>query len=71
MLTYRLIEQTDKKYIYEYTPEGNLRPGRVAFYSNGEMELIYDSEDDVKGYYRGHAFNGIEVGKESGVVAWC
>ena len=71
MLTYLLIEETTGRKVYEYYPEGNLNPGKVAFYSNGDKVLIEDSEDDFKGYYRGHAFSGIDQTKQQGTVAWC
>ena len=71
MLVYRLIEKTLEKKVYEYIPEGNMRPGQVAFHADGELEIIKDSEDDIKGYYRGHAFSGIDIERENGVVAWC
>ena len=70
MLTYFLESNINGKKIYIYYPDGNMNPGRVAFYEDGSMEIIEDSIDDVKGYYRGHALHGIDTSKESGTVAW-
>lgn len=71
MLKYRLESKNDERMIYIYYPEGYLSPGRVVFYSDGTKDAIEDSDDDVKGYYRGHALHGIPIGREHGTVAWC
>ena len=70
MLKYRIIERIGDKNIYEYIPEGNLRPGSLALYDSGKKEIITDSPDDIKGLYRGHAFCGIDITKDEGTVAW-
>ena len=55
-----------------FYPEGWLREGVVAFYSDGRREVLINSEDDVKGYYAGHALSGIlSQNKDKGTVAWC
>lgn len=72
MLTYELESVKDGRYVYIYYPENNKNaPGRIALYKNDRREIIEDSKDDFKGYYRGHALCGIPVGEESGTVAWC
>ncbi|MDD3186606.1 MAG: hypothetical protein PHT76_15050 [Anaerostipes sp.] len=72
MLTYKRICQKNNELTYEFYPDGNLKaPGVVVFYLDGTKEILKDSEDDVKGYYSGHALNGIDITKENGTVAWC
>lgn len=71
MLRYRLIEQKNGRYLYEFVPEGNLDPGLVAFHANGSLEIVKDSKDDPFGIYRGHAFCGIKIPIDSGTIAWC
>lgn len=71
MLTYKLESFNGEKYIYIYYPEGNKKhPGKVAFYTDGSREIISNSLADEIGWYRLHAFSGIEVGKSSGTVIW-
>lgn len=71
MLEYKLVSETNEKKIYEFYPEGNKsKPGKIALYANGEREMIQESSDDIKRYYAGHAFAGIDQTKESGTVAW-
>ena len=70
MLRYKLIEHKNGRYLYEYVPEGHLRPGLLALHENGEREIVKDSEDDYAGIYRGQAFCGIDITKEEGTVAW-
>lgn len=70
MLRYRLVENNNGRYLYEYRPEGDLRPGFVALHTDGTREIVKDSEDDFKGIYRGQAFRGIDLKKTEGTVAW-
>lgn len=71
MLTYKLESFDGEKYIYAYYPEGNKKyPGIIAFYTDSTREIIHNSSADEIGWYRGHAFSGIEVGKSSGTVIW-
>lgn len=72
MLTFELESVIDGKYTYVYYPEDNRdAPGKVILYEDNRREIVFDSKDDFKGYYRGHALWGIPVGKEWGTVAWC
>lgn len=72
MLTFELIERTAEYVKFFFYPEGNLRPGIVAFYPDGSREVISESEDDFDGYYSGHALSGIlKLNKDKGTVAWC
>lgn len=70
MILYYLVSENGQKRIYDYYPEGESDPGRIAFLSNGGIEIIKDSSCDVKGYYRMHACQGIDISKEKGTVAW-
>lgn len=72
MLTYELESFENGRYVYVYYPDDNRNaPGRVALYKCGKKEVIEDSVDDVKGYYRGHAIWNIPIGEKEGTVAWC
>lgn len=70
MLRYEIVSRENGKNIFAYFPEGNGLPGLIAIYDNGNLEIIEDSPDDFKGIYRGHAFYGIDISKDSGTVAW-
>ena len=70
MLDYLLKEKTEEKILFYYYPEGSNQPGEVAFYSDGRVEIVKDSPDDVKRYYAGHAVMGINKEKTSGYVIW-
>ena len=71
MLTYRLIDDNDGKFIYEYYPDGDENAaGVISFDKSGNPIKVVDSVADVKRYYAGHACRGISIGKENGVVAW-
>ncbi|MBR2547767.1 MAG: hypothetical protein IKF07_06220 [Eubacterium sp.] len=69
MLTYRIISRKNGRNVYEYIPEGDLRPGVIAIHDDGTREIVRDSEDDFKGVYRGMAFCGIDISKDTGTVA--
>lgn len=72
MLTFELESYENGRYTYIYYPEDNKKaPGRVVLFKDEHREIIEDSKDDVKGYYRGHALWGIPVGEKKGTVAWC
>lgn len=72
MLTFELEHFENGKYLYVYYPENNREaPGCVVLYEDEEREIVEDSTDDFKGYYRCHALWGIPVGQKSGTVAWC
>ena len=72
MLTFELESYENGRYVFIYYPNGDkTAPGRIAKYEDGKREIIHDSPADVKGYYRGHAFSGIDISKKEGTVAWC
>ena len=72
MLTFELLERTAEYVKYIFYPEGYLRSGVVAFYTDGTKEVLVDSDDDVKRYYAGHALGGIlKQNKDKGTIAWC
>ena len=70
MLKYRIVSRENGRNLYEYRPDGNGRPGFIAIHDNGKREIVKDSEDDVNGIYRGHAFSGIDISKDAGTIAW-
>ena len=70
MLTYRLLKEEDGAKFYTFKPEGTKRPGVVAFYENGDREVLRESPDDEIGWYKGHALWGIDINTDSGTVAW-
>ena len=70
MLRYQIVSRDNGRNVYEYRPDGEGRPGIIAIHDNGKREIIQDSPDDIKGIYRGHAFCGIDLSKDSGTVAW-
>ncbi|MBR2674303.1 MAG: hypothetical protein IKE52_02465 [Mogibacterium sp.] len=70
MLKYRLVKRENGKNLYEYMPDGNGRPGLVALHDNGTREIVSDSPDDFKRVYMSHAFSGIDINKDVGIVAW-
>ena len=70
MLRYKIISRENGWNLYEYRPEGEGRPGIIAIHDNGKCKIIDDSPDDFKGIYRGHAFWGIDISRDSGTVAW-
>lgn len=72
LLTFEILERTAECVKYIFYPEGCLRAGVVAFYSDVRREVLVNSEDDVKGYYAGQALSGIlSQNKDKGTVAWC
>ncbi len=70
MLRYQIVSRENGRNVYEYRPDGDGRPGFIAMHDNGRREIIEDSPDDFMGLYRGHAFSGIDISRDSGTVAW-
>ena len=70
MLTYALKKIENGARIYEFFPQGEKRPGVIAFYDNGEREVIKESPDDSIGWHKGHALWGIDTSLNNGTIAW-
>ena len=76
MVTFRLLEKTDHKVIYEYFPEGKEISGKVELdLDTGERKIIEKAE----GYMSSYAFHALsriekyrQAGefKETGMAAW-
>ena len=71
MLRYEFIRKVDKGYEYNYFPEGNKNaPGVVFIESKGKGHIIEESSEDFGERYAFHAIRGIDLSKNSGIVAW-
>ena len=79
MITYKMVENTEERYVWEYHPEGKEKFGLI-FYDKktGEYGLIKKAFEDQWEWdaYRGHMYNEIRrfiksgEFKETGMVAW-
>ena len=69
MLRYQIVSRENGRNVYEYRPDGDGRPGFIAMHDNGRREIIEDSPDDFMGLYRGHAFSGIDISRDSGTIS--
>ena len=71
MLKYKLIEKTENEFIYVYYPEGNEdAPGIIAISGHKKGRIVEESKDDIGKIYAFHAIYGLDVTRDSGIVAW-
>ncbi len=70
MLDYIVKERKEDYVSFYFYPEGSENPGVVVFYSNGKVDIVKHSIDDVKGYYACHAVSGINKDRDEGYVIW-
>ena len=72
MLTFETIEKTEDYTRYAFYPEGDKRPGMIDVFSDGHIEVVSESEDDVNSRYLKHAITAIpKMDTDKGTVAWC
>lgn len=70
MLTYKIIERTEKVISYSFFPEGKGKPGRITFSTDGNVLDVVSSPDDEIGWCVPHARH-IDITTDEGTVAWC
>ncbi len=59
MVVSKLIKRTDTEIVYEYLPEGNLRPGYIYIDLNTMKTQVEVSPDDYAKIFLKHACHGI------------
>ncbi len=59
MVISKLIKRTEDEIVYEYRPEGNLRPGYICVDLIAKKVEIEPSPDDKRHNYLDHAYHGI------------
>lgn len=71
MLTYKYLHKEDGESVFAYFPNGHEdAPGKVAISDNRKGRVIEESKEDFGNRYAYHAIHGINLGKETGTIAW-
>ncbi len=61
MVTSKIIKRTEDEIIYEYLPEGNLRPGYIYIDLILNKVQVEPSPDDETHHYLDHVYFGINT----------